>query len=122
MGAAGLQGYNRAFRASPARRRTPSMIDRPAVRSFVILGLSEGGRPFRPSDWAERLCGVMAGFRPAGGAVAGHLSYSPYVMPGWHDGVKCVSVDAGLYDLDPLAYRFVVGFAADNALRVVLLD
>ncbi|RPH61997.1 MAG: DUF3579 domain-containing protein [Burkholderiales bacterium] len=43
-------------------------------------------------------------------------------MPGWRDGVKRVSVDARLYDLDPLAYRFVAGFAADNALRVVWLD
>ena len=95
------------------------MIEPPVVRSFVILGLTEAGRPFRPSDWAERLCGVMAGFRPPGGSVAAHLTYSPYVMPGWRDGVKCVSVDARLYQLDPLAYRFVAGFAADNGLQVV---
>lgn len=98
------------------------MIDPPVVRSFVILGLTGTGRPFRPSDWAERLCGVMAGFRPAGGALAAHLGYSPYVMPGWRDGVKCVSVDARLYELDPLAYRFVAGFAADNALQVLWVD
>ncbi len=95
------------------------MIEPPAVRSFVILGLATTGRPFRPSDWAERLCGVMAGFRPGGGAPGAHLTFSPYVMPGWHGGVKCVRVDARLYRLEPLAYRFVAGFAADNGLQVL---
>lgn len=98
------------------------MIDPPVARSFVMLGLTRAGRAFRPSDWADRLCGVMAGSRPAGGAVAAHLTYSPYAMPGWHDGVRCVSVDARLYALDPLAYRFVVGFAADNDLQVLWGD
>jgi len=95
------------------------MTDSQPARSFVILGLNEAGRPFRPSDWAERLCGVMAGFRPDRGGRAAHLGYSPYVMPGWRGGVKSVAVDARLYDLDPLAYRFVAGFAADNGLRVL---
>jgi hypothetical protein len=98
------------------------MNQTPAARSFVMLGLTAAGRPFRPSDWAERLCGVMAGFRPPGGAVAAHLTYSPYAMPGWRDGVKCVTVDARLYALDALAYRFVVGFAADNDLQVLWGD
>ncbi|ODS97260.1 MAG: hypothetical protein ABS56_09740 [Lautropia sp. SCN 69-89] len=95
------------------------MIAAAAPRSFVILGLTPAGRPFRPSDWAERLCGVMAGFRPGGVAPGAHLGWSPYVTPGWRDGVKCVAVDARLYDLEPLAYRFVAGFAADNGLQVV---
>ncbi len=25
---------------------------------FVIEGTTRDGKPFRPSDWAERLCGV----------------------------------------------------------------
>lgn len=29
---------------------------------FVILGITLDGKPFRPSDWAERLCGVMSAF------------------------------------------------------------
>ncbi len=95
------------------------MIAAASPRSFVILGLTSAGRPFRPSDWAERLCGVMAGFRPGGAAPGRHLTWSPYVMPGWRDGVKCVTVDARLYEFEPLAYRFVAGFAADNGLQVV---
>ncbi|MBL8428197.1 MAG: DUF3579 domain-containing protein, partial [Dechloromonas sp.] len=26
--------------------------------TFIIVGLTKEGRKFRPSDWAERLCGV----------------------------------------------------------------
>jgi hypothetical protein len=91
----------------------------PAVRSFVILGVTQDGKAFRPSDWAERLCGVMSGFRPAGGGPQGHLTYSPYVMPGFRDGAKCVTVDARIHGIEPMAYHFLVGFARDNALKVV---
>ena len=34
----------------------------PAIAEFVIQGLTNDGKPFRPSDWAERLCGVMSAF------------------------------------------------------------
>jgi hypothetical protein len=34
------------------------------------------------------------------------------------DGVKCVVVDARIRDLEPLAYNFLVSFAADNELQV----
>lgn len=52
-------------------------------REFFIQGITTDGRVFRPSDWAERLAGVMSQFRP-GGQVRGptaHLSYSPYCLP-----------------------------------------
>jgi hypothetical protein len=91
-----------------------------AVRSFVILGITESGRQFRPSDWAERLAGVMAGFRPPGAAsVHARLGYSPYVMPGIRDGVRSVRVDARLHEIEPMAYDFLVRFAADNDLKIV---
>jgi hypothetical protein len=31
---------------------------------FIIQGLTSKGKPFRPSDWADRLCGIMARFNP----------------------------------------------------------
>ena len=97
----------------------PMSVSPTPVRSFVILGVTADGRPFRPSDWAERLCGVMSGFRPAGGGPQAHLTYSPYVMPGMRDGVKCVIVDARIHDVEPMAYKFLDGFARDNGLRVL---
>ncbi|MCG7756344.1 MAG: DUF3579 domain-containing protein, partial [Nitrosomonas sp.] len=30
--------------------------------TFLILGVTSEGRPFRPSDWAERLCGALASY------------------------------------------------------------
>jgi len=89
---------------------------------FFILGVTADGRQFRPSDWAERLCGVMSSFRPEGYGSGGrnaHLQYSPYVCPTVVNGVKSVVVNAKLRALEPLAYHFVLGFAKDNGLQVV---
>jgi hypothetical protein len=90
-----------------------------SVRSFVIVGSTRQGKLFRPSDWAERLAGVMSPFRPGGGGAQAHLTYSPYVVPGLHEGVKCVRVDARLHGIEPMAYKFLRGFAADNELEVL---
>ncbi len=89
------------------------------VCSFTILGVTRQGRPFRPSDWAERLCGVMSSFRPPGGGLQAHLTYSPYVTPGLHEGAKCVRVDVRIHHLEPMAYKFLRSFAADNELQLL---
>jgi len=82
------------------------------VVEFVILGVTLDGKPFRPSDWAERLCGVMSAF---GGDQ--RLQYSPFVYPVTSDGVRCVVVDVRLEEIEPMAYRFLLSFAKDNELR-----
>ena len=90
------------------------------AEEFFILGQTSDGRQFRPSDWAERLCGVMACFRPEGsGGRNAHLQFSPYVRPTVLNGVKAVVVNADLKKIEPLAYHFVVDFAKDNDLQVV---
>lgn len=83
------------------------------VAEFVIQGQTADGKPFRPSDWAERLCGVMAAF---GGDH--RMQYSPYVHPVTASGIRCVVVDKRLEELEPMAYRFLLSFAKDNALKV----
>ena len=83
-----------------------------AIVEFVIQGVTLEGRPFRPSDWAERLCGVMSAF---GGDH--RMQYSPYVHPVTAAGVRCVVVDRRLEALEPMAYRFLLGFAKDNQLQ-----
>lgn len=85
---------------------------------FVIIGETLQGQRFRPSDWAERLAGVMAPFRPAS-AAGSHLSYSPYVFPRVIQGVKCVVIDERLREIEPLAWKFVHDFARDNHLRTL---
>jgi hypothetical protein len=85
-----------------------------AIRSFTIIGATSAGKSFRPSDWCDRLCGVMSSF-----GSQRKMHYSPFVRPGcWISGEKCVFVDARLYELEPLAYNFLVHFARDNDLRV----
>jgi hypothetical protein len=90
------------------------------AREFFIQGITSDGRQFRPSDWAERLCGVMSCFRPEGpGGPGAHLRYSPYVRPTVLGGVKSVIVNEELRNIEPLAYHFVIDFAKDNDLQVV---
>jgi len=86
------------------------------VRQLIIQGVTDKGTRFRPSDWAERLAGVMSQFKPPGMA-ASHLTYSPYAIPTVIDGIKCVVVDEKLRSLSPLAWKFVVDFANDNRLN-----
>jgi hypothetical protein len=90
-------------------------------REFFIQGQTSSGRPFRPSDWAERLCGVMSCYRPGGIATGrdAYIGYSPYVRPTIVGGVKCVVVDERLRDVEKLAFDFVMNFARDNDLPVV---
>ena len=79
----------------------------------VIQGVTESGHPFRPSDWAERLCGMMSVF-----GQDRHLSYSPYLKPIMTGGTRCVVVDLRLEGIDPDAFRFLLGFARDNELKL----
>jgi len=89
-------------------------------REFFIHGVTGDGRRFRPSDWAERLCSVLAPYRPGGAAAgrAGMLGYSPYVRPLTVGNVKCVVVDERLREIEPLAFDFALNFARDNDLPV----
>ncbi len=83
-----------------------------AIVEFLIQGVTLDGKPFRPSDWAERLCGVMSAF---GGDH--RMQYSPYVHPVTAAGVRCVVVDVRLEEIEPMAYRFLLGFAKENELK-----
>jgi hypothetical protein len=93
----------------------------PKPREFFIQGITKDGSPFRPSDWAERLAGAMACFRPGGvlPGRAGHLGYSPYCVPRTINGVKCVIVNEAVREIEVMAWDFVMNFARDNELQVV---
>lgn len=89
-----------------------------SAKEVVILGQTPDGKTFRPSDWAERLAGVMSSFRPGGAQPGSHLSYSPWCVPNSVGGVKCVVVNRELRDMEPMAWDFVLNFARDNNLEV----
>lgn len=89
-------------------------------REFFIHGVTVHGKRFRPSDWAERLCGVLACYR-LGGIRAGRdalIGYSPYVRPVTVAGMNCVVVDERLGEVEKMALSFVLNFARDNELVV----
>jgi len=94
-------------------------MSQPTPRYFYIQGVTLDGRTFRPSDWAERLCGAMSCFRPDGGGagINAYIGYSPYCVPRLIDGVKCVIVNEKLREIEPMAWDFVVSFARDNQLQ-----
>ena len=104
-----IHTVNSALFDSSRPFRMPAFI----ADNFIIVGITLAGRKFRPSDWAERLCGVMSAF-----GSQRRMTYSPYVQPGNLDGEKCVFVDGRIHDVEPMAYTFLVNFARDNQLRV----
>lgn len=83
------------------------------AQSFIIVGVTNEGRQFRPSDWADRLCGVMSAF-----GAERRMTYSPYAQPGSIESHKCVRVDSRIRDIEPMAYTFLVNFAKDNNLKI----
>ena len=88
------------------------------AKQVFIQGITKDGRTFRPSDWAERLAGVMSSFRPGGAQPGSHLSYSPWCVPNNINGIKCVVVSAELREHEPMAWDFCMNFARDNGLQV----
>jgi len=115
--------YEVAAGIVPQRSAAPSMTAPNAgakPREFFIQGLTQDGRTFRPSDWAERLASAMSCFRPGGGAggIGAFIGYSPYCVPTVVDGVKCVIVSEALRGIEPMAWDFVMNFARDNQLQL----
>lgn len=80
---------------------------------LVIRGVTTSGKTFRPSDWAERLAGVLSTF-----SEDNRLGYSPCVKPTTVDGIGCVIVGKRLKQLDERAYNFVLSFARENGLMI----
>lgn len=91
-----------------------------SAKEVFILGVTRSGRTFRPSDWAERLAGVMSQFRPGGPQPGSHLGYSPWCIPTSFGDVKCVIVNRELREYDVMAWDFCLNFAKDNDLKVEL--
>lgn len=79
---------------------------------WLILGITEDGKPFRPSDWGERLCCALAAFDD------NRLRYSRHARPVSRHGQTGVVIETVLKDINPGAYEFLMGFARDNRLRV----
>ena len=95
---------------------------------LVIFGVTSAGARFRPSDWVERFCGVMAPYTSkyqSSGNVQnyqGVMGYSDLVFPATHDGDRVVMAFYRLNDIEPLAWEFVLNFAKENDLKTEQVD
>lgn len=84
------------------------------IDEIIIHGTTSKGKTFRPSDWSERLCGILSSFDKGN-----RLSYHQWVRPLLVDNVRCVAVHKNLEEINPAMFRFLMDFAADNDLRVM---
>ena len=57
---------------------------------LIIEGLTLDGKKFRPSDWVDRLCGMLAVFDQQ------KVSYSPFLRPLVYKIMNCVAVKKDL--------------------------
>lgn len=80
---------------------------------IVIESLTKAGKPFRPSDWVDRMCSTYATFGPDR-----KLKYSPYLKPNLINGVRCLVVDLKLKDVNPDGYAQLKQFADENQLSI----
>ena len=82
-------------------------------KSTILVGLTTEGKKFRPSDWAERMCGSLSTFRNR------RIYYSPLLRPAIRDGIKCVIVDETLLEKEPGVHQQIFNFAETNRLQII---
>lgn len=80
---------------------------------IIIKGVTEQGRKFRPSDWAQRITTAVASPGPGR-----RIRFHPKVKMATIEGVNCVVVDTSLAEEEPLLYEFLIGFARNNELQI----
>ncbi len=84
------------------------------MTKVIIQGLTQSGKKFRPSDWAERLCGAVASYDKNR-----RITFHPSVSLATYENVKCVVINAELEQEDEMLYNFLIDFAAENSLNVI---
>ncbi|HEY5367256.1 MAG TPA: DUF3579 domain-containing protein [Casimicrobiaceae bacterium] len=83
----------------------------------VVWGTTTRGKPFRPSDWAERLAGLTSAF-----GTDQKLVYSPLVCPASVRGAQALIISHTLAQVAPRFYQFLLNFARDNELTLAYVD
>ncbi len=89
----------------------------PASEKVIIKGQTEDGGKFRPSDWAERLCGAVASYGPGR-----RIIFHPHVKLASIDGIKSVVISAELEQLDEMLFEFLLEFGRENKLQIERIE
>lgn len=81
---------------------------------ILIEGITETGEKFRPSDWAERMCGCLASFTNR------RMVYSPQLRPmiDQESRNKCLVLDPKLKETNPDIFDCIMKFAGENRLKI----
>lgn len=87
------------------------------MKRIIIEGITESGRKFRPSDWAERMSGALSTF-----GRDHRIQYSPLLQPMTVNGIKCISIDPHLRDSYPELFSYIMRWVDLNKLKVIEVD
>jgi Protein of unknown function (DUF3579) len=79
---------------------------------LTITGVTPDGKEFRPSDWADRLCGALATLR------GNRVQFDDRLRPISLDGKRCILIDTSLENEYPALYKDIMDFAIKNKLTV----
>ncbi len=87
------------------------------MKKIIIEGVTESGRKFRPSDWAERMSGALSTF-----GSDHRIHYSPLMHPMTINGIKCIIIDPKLEEVAPETFNYIMNWAANNELKISEID
>ncbi len=87
------------------------------MKKIIIEGITESGRKFRPSDWAERMSGSLSTF-----GSDHRIHYSPLMQPTTINGIKCIIIDPKLKEVAAETFAYIMSWAANNELKISELD
>ena len=80
---------------------------------IIIDGTTPEGTSFRPSDWAERISGLLSTFKNH------RIYYSPLLRPYHKEGKTYLMVDPSLKDSHPVLFEHIMDFAKANKLKIL---
>lgn len=79
---------------------------------YIIEGVTEDGRKFRPSDWIDRVSSMGASYEMQ------RLVYSDMLHPELYEGQKCLMIDMALEQQNPGMFQYVMNFIKSNHLKM----
>ncbi len=81
---------------------------------YIIQGVTEEGRKFRPSDWIDRISSMMASY-----GTSHRLVFSDLLHPELYEGEKCLIIDMVLEKENISMFEYVMNFVKTNNLKMV---
>jgi hypothetical protein len=89
----------------------------PEKSGYLILGITNKGAKFRPSDWIERIASTFGCFDSSQ-----RLQYHPLVAPVVINKQAGLLVDDRMIETDKAGYDFIMAFAHSNHLQIIPLN